>query len=327
MTKTVYKDTKVVVRGLHERSFLLFEYFGSGDQVTRAHLPMMSNIKISEDGKANLATYNLLGRAGQLFSYGGADSRKLRLEFELNFLQILELNSTEGFTERLTRTIINKDRATDIKRFTDPNFKGPSSPFDYGPKARQQYLKIIASGREALALQKLLEENDLSRDIPDPPSNDRGARKERDTIVSLMMYWVNLVRSSVLNDSRNTVYGPPLVRLNHGPMFMNSPCIVENYKIDVDKPSMYDVETLMPHTIKITMSLLESRAGNFGKFEKGFGVEGDNITGWESILDENVLDSMNYNTELFDDEFRDDDANDPNEPILNDIGFLPGFDG
>ena len=35
-------------------------------------------------------------------------------------------------------------------------------------------------------------------------------------------------------------------------------------------------------------------------------IGGDNLAGWEAILDSNVLDAMNYNLEAYDDD--DDDA-------------------
>ena len=115
--KGIYNDNDtqapvIRARMLHERSFLLFEYSGSDDQVTRAHLPFLQNINISEDGKANLASYNLLGRAGQLFAYNGADSRRLKLDFEMSLLHLFHLQETEGFTERMKSTISNKDKIT-----------------------------------------------------------------------------------------------------------------------------------------------------------------------------------------------------------------------
>tara|TARA_R100001510_G_C7608998_1_gene173178 strand:- start:676 stop:975 length:300 start_codon:yes stop_codon:yes gene_type:complete len=80
---------------------------------------------------------------------------------------------------------------------------------------------------------------------------------------------------------------------------MNSPCLVEDYKISIDTQTNYELETLLPHIIKVSMSLIESRSGNFGEYKEGRLVEGDNLTGYESILDRNVLDSMNYNFEQF----------------------------
>tara|TARA_R100001509_G_scaffold102506_1_gene60189 strand:- start:302 stop:1165 length:864 start_codon:yes stop_codon:yes gene_type:complete len=280
---------------LHERSFLLFEYSGSDDQVTRAHLPFLQNINISEDGKANLASYNLLGRAGQLFSYNGADSRRLKLDFDMSLLHLFHLQETEGFTERMKRTIRNKDKITERNRFLGK--AGPPTTYGYAQGEKVKFLNSLG-----LSLPRAIEIEADGKGTRDAVNFYSITNTDSDATIDLMMYWVNLIRSSVLNDSRNTVYGPPIVRLNHGPMYMNSPCLVEDYKISIDKASNYDLETLLPHTIKVSMSLIESRSGNFGEYFRGDPLEGDNLTGWESILDENVLDSMNYDIEVFDDE-------------------------
>jgi len=307
----IYKDsnnqTQVYARRLHERSFLMFEYYGSDSQVTRAHMPFLQNINITEVGKANLASYNLLGRAGQLFSYGGADSRKLSLEFELNALHLFHLQQTEGLTDRLMRTIKNTDKEQDRRSFFEPSNKfkygSQGTPFDYSANAVSE-LKRFFGEQTINELSSKLKSVDRHRAEPgtDPKvdlfldNTFEGPVTSGDVFKSLnlIMYWVNLVRSSTLNNSKNTVYGPPIVRLNHGPMYMNSPCLVEDYKITIDKGSNYDVETLIPYSLKFSMSLIESRAGNFGDYQSGDLGNGDNLTGWESIIDSNVLDSMNY---------------------------------
>jgi len=306
MNNNIYEeDGKALVkaRRLQERSFLLFEYSGSKDEVTRAHLPFLQNINISEDGKANLASYNLLGRAGQIFSYGGADSRRLKVDFEMSLLHLIHLQETEGFTERFKRAIKNKDTNIERDRFMGKSV--PTAPNTYGADARRQFLRSLGSDPVILVAGDI-----VNRALDRRADSDEygGGRMADDTIkaVDLMMYWTNLIRSSILNDSRNTVYGPPIVRLNHGPMYMNSPCLVEDYKISIDKVSNYDLETLFPHTIKVSMSLIESRTGDFGDYKKGGLIGGDNLAGWEAILDSNVLDAMNYNLEAYDDD--DDDA-------------------
>jgi len=39
--------------------------------------------------------------------------------------------------------------------------------------------------------------------------------------------------------------------------------------------------------------MVESRAGNFGNYDGGRVVTGDNLTGWESIISNNELDPCN----------------------------------
>jgi len=306
----IYADKGIPVirsRKLQERSFLLFEYYGAKDQVTRAHLPFLQNISISEDGKSNLTSYNLLGRAGQLFAYTGADSRKLKLDFEMNLQHLFHLQETEGFTERFKQTIKNKDVEAERKRFTHTTgLRSPvdSASYDYGVREKVKFLNSLGlSHPRALQLEKISDLVGHFLHAGRRSGTDFYAVNNPDTdkVINLMMFWINLIRSSVLNDSRNTAFGPPIVRLNHGPMYMNSPCLVEDYKISVDKTSNYDLETLLPHTIKVSISLIESRAGNFGDYATGKPIEGDNLTGWESIINENVLDAMNYNMDIEED--------------------------
>lgn len=296
------KDGQPIInaRKLHERSFLLFEYFGSDSQVTRAHLPFLQNINISESGKANLAKYSLLGRAGQLFSYGGAEARQITLDFEINLLHLFHLQETEGITERFKRKIKNTDKSFEIRRFTQPKNAPLDVSYQYAFNEKVRFLKSL--GLE-LAEEVRLEEARAATNARygQRPNSDFYVlnNQDIDKTIDLVMYWVNLIRSSILNNSKNTVYGPPIVRLNHGPMYMNSPCLVEDYKISIDRMSNYDVETLLPYTLKVSMSLVESRAGDFGDYYEGQPIEGDNLTGWEAIIDRNVIDSMNYNFEDF----------------------------
>ena len=52
-----------------------------------------------------------------------------------------------------------------------------------------------------------------------------------------------------------------------------------------DKEVGYDLETLTPRRMKISLDLAEIRVGNFGKYSKGKVIERDNLAGWESVID------------------------------------------
>ena len=103
-------------------------------------------------------------------------------------------------------------------------------------------------------------------------------------IIDLVMYWTNIIRASVLNNGDNPIYGPPIIRINHGILFQNIPCICTNYSIEPVEEAGYDVGTLMPRQIRYTMSLEEIRAGDFGKFDPSKRIEQDNICGWEAVV-------------------------------------------
>ena len=112
-----------------------------------------------------------------------------------------------------------------------------------------------------------------------------------DDLIDAVYVWVNLVRSTTLNNSTNTVQGPPIVRLNHGPMYNNIPCIVSDYSIDMNQQAGYEVETLTPKELVINMTLKETRTT--GKFQESEIELGDHVAGWEAIISNNNTDPYN----------------------------------
>jgi hypothetical protein len=77
-----------------------------------------------------------------------------------------------------------------------------------------------------------------------------------------------------------------LVRLNFGSLYQDIPCIVKNYNIGWEEEAGYDLYTLTPNRVKISVELNEVRIGDFGHYEKGVMIKRDNITGWESVIAE-----------------------------------------
>ena len=111
--------------------------------------------------------------------------------------------------------------------------------------------------------------------------------------IDLFIFYINLIRGSVLNNSRNTIYGPPIIRLNHGTMYNNVPCLLQDYTINIIDDAGYDVETVTPKRVSISLNLVESRTGNFGNYVVGDIFNGDNLTGWESVIENNTIDPYN----------------------------------
>jgi|15BtaG_2_1085339.scaffolds.fasta_scaffold00256_17 hypothetical protein len=103
-------------------------------------------------------------------------------------------------------------------------------------------------------------------------------------IIDIIIYWTNIIRSSVVNYSKNPIYGPPIIRLRHGIMYQDIPCICTAYSIDYDEAAGYDVNTLLPRRIKYTMKLEEIRTGDFGEFDPADIIKKDNLAGWEAVV-------------------------------------------
>ena len=90
----------------------------------------------------------------------------------------------------------------------------------------------------------------------------------------------------MINNAQNPIYGPPIIRLNHGIMYQNVPCICTDYSIGWNETAGYDLQTLLPRQLTISLKLEEFRTGNFGKFTGNPNdiIERDNLAGWEAVV-------------------------------------------
>ena len=84
--------------------------------------------------------------------------------------------------------------------------------------------------------------------------------------------------------------------VRHGLMYQDVPCLCESYTISWDEKAGYDLQTLLPRQIKITMKLSELRTGDFGTFDQNKIIAKDNLAGWESVIGEPHSMDPGYNT-------------------------------
>jgi len=108
--------------------------------------------------------------------------------------------------------------------------------------------------------------------------------KVRRSVIDVIAYWVNIIRTSVVNNASDPLYGPPLVRLNHGILYRDVPCIVTQYGISYPDKAGFDLHTLLPRIISVTLKMKEVRTGNFGAYSMNDLGGRDNLAGWESVV-------------------------------------------
>jgi hypothetical protein len=100
-----------------------------------------------------------------------------------------------------------------------------------------------------------------------------------------------------VNNADQPTQAPPVVRLNHGLLYQDIPCICESYDIAQDTGDAHDVDfgsKVSNKTITITIKLKESRTGDYQKtkFSPSSAKSRDNIVGWEQILSGGSLDPI-----------------------------------
>jgi hypothetical protein len=319
MRKLPKVEPVFVPRLLPERSFLFYAYPQlSGKKNIEFYLPMLENISVREQQTPRLGQINLLGRSGNLFTFQGANSRSFDVKFSFNLDHIAHYVHEVGLPEI---NFFNEPTRPQFNKFKkETEFKLP-----YSQKAIRQaneflndtYLKNFSPTDKIKGL-----EDERRRDSGDViikqlisgqqinfEDNNLRTINSRDTsvksyyttnrqhlAVNYLILFLNVIRTSVINNSSNTSLGPPTIYLNHGTMYNNIPCVCNKYSIDLKNESTYDLASLTPKMLEINLTLLENRTGDFGQFKPFKHVQGENLAGWECILDKGTMDPYNYNS-------------------------------
>ena len=304
ITQPILETTKVVAslpqrvspdsfntRKLEERSYLRYEFYESGKEAPHVrYLLFYEDPEIRESRKALHAKYQPVGRNSTLMAFTGAESRVFNLNFKITLPHILNY----GDTMYLNKNSPFKSKEELRKEFTKGFGDSTDSTFaallgkaedhdryfldlnrDYESNAGLSSPELSFAGKSAL------------EDFAARSKIIRAATNSRPQItkaIDLIMYWVNLVRVSVLNNAKNPTNGPPIVRLNHGIMYQDIPCVATDYKIDYDKSHGADLKTLLPRVISFELNLQEIRVGDFGDFDVKQIIQRDNSAGWEAMI-------------------------------------------
>lgn len=319
------QDDKPLTRLLPERSYLYYKYpQKNSDYSVEFYLPFFENIEISENQRPSLGTYDILGRAGNLFSYHGAKSRDFNLRFYITLPHVVEYISNYGMSEQFTDSFryFSSERDYQKRMFFVSKVKGKLNGRDddtayfanatdinhgegfkntYYDKSLARYSSLLPEKSE---IQQLLEElNTLGRNAFRIPVIENISqilnifKKERPKVlknaISYFMLLINVIRTSTLNNSKNTSLGPPTIYINHGTMYNNIPCVCTNYSVRLVSENGYDLKTFTPRRVEINMNLSENRTGDFGGFVPFGYVKSENIAGWEAVMEYRTLDPWN----------------------------------
>ena len=313
----------IVNRGLPERSKLQFFFPNPSEGETNfvVTLPFFENPRITERKKARYQTYKTVSRSSNLYSYLGADSREFNLQFNMTLNHIADSGaiSLERYLPILRGELVGTIERNKFFEPSNPIDPGVESPAERHALNFRNLANIKDSAAQVLtseymqrginttdgAAQAIQERYGVNTIINETETNDlyntqsevvtalnRGPL-EQDLklggllkVVYLVIYWVNIIRSSVVNNAENPIYGPPIIRLNHGIMYEDVPCICKDYQLSMNEQAGYDLDTLLPRQITITMRLEEIRTGNFGVFDPQSysAAERDNLGGWEAVI-------------------------------------------
>lgn len=233
----------------------------------------MENIQIDEKVVANYAQYTPIGSNGSTFAYLGTKSREFDISFNMTLPHIMEstLMKPEIYNNTLSKPELQKSFFIEE---TDWNFNQP-------PKSNKvkNFIRDVDARHQSLLTERdeLINQDRLELGF--------GWRSRHEALVKIMN-WVNLIRSSCLTSSRKPYLGPPIVRLHHGILYSNVPCIVNSYNITYDQMNGFDSKTMLPRVISVKLNLKEVRLR--GK-PFSLGEDGDYMPGWDSFIHEEFV--------------------------------------
>tara|TARA_R110000824_G_scaffold56413_3_gene154446 strand:- start:21262 stop:22239 length:978 start_codon:yes stop_codon:yes gene_type:complete len=265
--------SEVKDRGLDEKSFLRFMYpmAGTGGVGTKdgtiLTLPFFENITIDESQRPRWSKHDILGRNGQLFTFTGSQSRTIKLTFNMTFPHIMKENPFP-----IGRYINGEDVKANIRK----SMKGALNP----------------AQKEELGWDEVKDEE--TRSNVDDFSKEGSIGDKRLHTIKLITWWVNVVRSSTINNGRDPMLGPPIVMLKHGPLYRDVKFICQGYNINFDEMAGQDLATLLNRRITVSMDLAEVK---FGDEYAGPGLiqgaKADSNTGWHHLMEYGIMDPGN----------------------------------
>ena len=233
-------------------------------------IPFFENPEIKESKKARLGKYKPIGRNSDLYSFLGADSREISLNFNMTLPHIRNSAGSKILENYITKAKIDTGK-------TEGSFD-PNQGLNPGATSVSQILSVLVD----------YEYNYLRL-------GGKGATYSvEDTKTKALYYfWTNIIRCSVMGTSDHRS-PPPTVKLNFGPLYKGVPFVVSNYNIAIDEKAGYDVTTLLPNRLKISLKMEELRVGNFGRYNPTSvtPLDGENVAGWEYIEATGSLDPV-----------------------------------
>ena len=252
-----------VDRRLPERAKLVF-YFPNPTEgeskYTVVELPFFENITVDETKSARYVSYKLLSRHSDLYGYTGADSRKFRVSFSINLHHLM----TE-YPNYVNLNIVKNTKSSGLI-FNAGDFFGPTQNSNEVEGQAQKaatdyndYIKTDDSGGIRNVLNHLVNQKDYNKNDADVILSEELSRTANDfdrKAVEIVLYWTNIIRSSVVTNARNPILGPPILRLTHGVMYQDIPCIAKSYGFSIGgESSTYHVDTLLPTDITFNLDL------------------------------------------------------------------------
>lgn len=325
---TRYGSVKLGERFLEDRSYIMLVYPERSQTTSKninstkkVKLPFYETPLVTESKNARHATYKLLGRNSDLYSYLGSDSRNFKLSFNITLPHLLHFLKETPWTSKAY--LFNQVPKFPVMKRDTENYLSYSNPVKQSSMNDYENLQAVDKaidsyyGQDGIRIPESVSifesefaelqgrEAGINSDVAAGSTNAGGVtlspfinyiknlfQQEEPSANSVTakkvkaayLYYINLIRSTVLGSSQEGL-GAPIVRLNFGPLYQDVPCIVRKYDLNIEESAGYDLETLIPNRVRVALDLTEVRVGDFTSHAPDmFGPSDDNVQTWESLF-------------------------------------------
>ena len=291
-------DMVKVNNRLEERSRLIFTFPQPAGKTSTVRIcPFFENPVVREKRSSNLVKYDILGRAGNMIGYTGAKSRQITVDFNITLEHVFHLAS-QNFSSPKPAPDDDEEKKKEFFEQQGEDSDKEIKQTLWGAK-RAEFLTLLndglnpqgtptgAGGAPAVAAP---DPEDYTPDLKFASTMNGAYAKSHlyAQAVEIIVFWIGLIRSSTMNNSNNPALGPPVIRLTHGVLYNRICTVAENYSISIDEQAGYDMVSLLPRRLKITLNLLEVQ-----KNHTQDAVEAEEVIyGWERSLDEDYLSKL-----------------------------------
>jgi len=222
-----------------------------------------------------------------MYAFGGGQSRQFNLRFKITLPHIYEMMSVDPLPGKFTSSYSYNYRTGFMGIYKGTAQVGIENQ-GMAKKHKDAYDKLTGKTKPEVSAFDGLLDSFFETSFQAEAQRDPKLLK----VVDLIMYWITVIRSGCINNSSNTTLGPPIVRLTHGIMYSNIPCVLEQYNISIEQDKGYDINTLIGKVININLTLSETRVGDFGTYKPSSSnqLESDNNYGWEAVFNHGTVD-------------------------------------
>ena len=295
---------------LESRGYLRFLYQINNDEVWDRVLPFIENPVFNESRAANYAENNILGRNEQARLYTGSKARRIDTRFTYTLPHLAHFIPTDTIVTEMSKAGYTQKELSQVKEYITNIISQDVTHDALEMQYENDPFEFTLEDNRVTRPDQVPGPSNIPEDLATRESGPRGpflsekgvydsvwnafmikslvANKRETELLSLMQSAINHIRSCVVGTSTRGPFGPPIVELKWGSLYNEVPCIVKDYRIELNDKAGYNTKTLLPQQIDVSLTLEEINQAHPSL--NGLKSPTDRLPGYETITQLNRFD-------------------------------------